>query len=354
MMILQPYHKVIAVFLLAMMVAGACATGTAPEATVSSVRAQPVQPSVSEINRTLAALAGSGPGISGDYRIGPEDLLQITLYNVTADTGLTPSSDARLTPRTTVVRVSQQGILSLPLLGEIKVSGMTVSEVESKLRKEYERYIYHPQVGVSVTEYRQRVAVIGAVQKTGTIELTGPKTVIDILSMAGGVTEKAGTQVHIYRQGPNGRESHVIDLLVLASNASLITADNAGVITMPVQAGDVINVPLAGMFFVDGAVKAPGSYPLGRRYSLSQALATAGGVDRDLYSSDVTILRRGTSGAEPINIDLNKVAAGSSSDPQIEADDVILVPIHTGKYVYFRIFGQILGWGTSIAGAAGS
>jgi hypothetical protein len=46
--------------------------------------------------------------------------------------------------------------------------------------------------------------------------------------------------------------------------------------------------------------------------------------------------------------------AGSSSDPQIEADDVILVPVHTGKYVYFRIFGQILGWGTSIAGTAGS
>jgi polysaccharide export outer membrane protein len=354
MMILHPYHKVVAVFFLAMMVAGACATGTAPEATVSSARGQPVQSSAYDINRALATLAANTSTVSGDYRIGAEDLLQITLYNVTAETALTPSSDSRLTPRTTMVRVSQQGLLSLPLLGEIKVSGMTVSEVESTLRKQYERYIYHPQVGVLVTEYRQRVSVIGAAVKTGVIELTGPKTVIDILAMAGGVTEKAGTQVHIYRQGPNGRESHVIDLLVLASNASLITADNAGVITMPVQAGDVINVPLAGMFFVDGAVKAPGSYPLGRRYSLSQALATAGGVDRDLYSSDVTILRRGTSGAEPINIDLNKVVAGSSSDPQIEADDVILVPIHTGKYVYFRIFGQILGWGTSIAGAAGS
>jgi len=253
------------------------------------------------------------------------------------------------------VRVSQQGILSLPLLGEIKVSGMTASEVESKLRKEYEKYIYHPQVGVLVTEYKQRVSVIGAVVKPGVIDLTGPKTVIDILAMAGGVTESAGTQVHIYRQGPNGRESHVIDLQVLASNASLITAGNAGVITLPVQAGDVINVPLAGMFFVDGAVKAPGSYPLGRRYSLSQALAKAGGVDRDLYSSDITILRRGTSGgAEPINIDLNKVVAGSSSDPQIEADDVIVVPIHTGKYVYFKIFGQIIGWTSSVRGMAGS
>ena len=69
---------------------------------------------------------------------------------------------------------------------------------------------------------------------------------------------------------------------------------------MPVQAGDVINVPPAGMFFVDGAVGSPGSYPLGRHYSLTQALAAAGGVDRDFYSADVTIFRRkGSAGIEP-------------------------------------------------------
>jgi polysaccharide export outer membrane protein len=201
-----------------------------------------------------------------------------------------------------------------------------------------------------VSETRQRVSVIGAVAKTGVFELTGPKSVIEVLAMAGGVTDQAGTQVHIYRQGPNGRESYVIDLLVVASNASLINADNAGLITMPVQPGDIINVPSAGMFFVDGAVKAPGSYPLGRRYSLTQALTKAGGVDRDLYSADITIFRHGASGVEPINIDLSEIWAGSTIDPQIEADDVILVPINAGKYVYHKVFGQILGWGTSIGG----
>src|SRR5262249_46271147 len=169
-MIDHPYYKSIALFLLTVTIAGACATGTAPEATVSSARAQPVQSSASEINRVLVTLATNTSTISGDYRIGPEDLLQITLYNVTAKTALTPSSDSRLTPRTTVVRVSQQGILSLPLLGEIKVSGMTASELESKLRQAYEKYIYQPQVGVLVTEYKQRVSVIGAAVKTGVFE----------------------------------------------------------------------------------------------------------------------------------------------------------------------------------------
>ena len=297
----------------------------------------------SEINKALATLALHTALTTADYRIGPDDLLQITLYNVATDSGLTPSADARLTPRTTVVRVSQQGMLSLPLLGEVKVSGLTASEVENALRKEYDRYIYQPQVGVLVTEYKQRVSVIGAAVKTGVFELTGPKTVIDILAMAGGVTDKAGTQVHIYRQGPQGRESHVIDLLVLASNASLINAGNAGLITMPVQAGDVINVAPAGTFFVDGAVKKPGPYPLGRRYSLSQALATAGGVDPELNSSDITIFRRKIpSGMEPVFVDYAAILTGSAVDPQIEEDDVIVVPMSTTKYLIKRFVGSLV------------
>jgi polysaccharide export outer membrane protein len=142
-------------------------------------------------------------------------------------------------------------------------------------------------------------------------------------------------------------------LLTVVNNAEFITANNASLINLPVQAGDVINVPPAGMFFVDGAVNNPGSYPLGRRYSLTQALATAGGLNRDLYSSDITIFRRKSpSGVEPINVDLNAIMAGSERDPEIEADDVIAVPINGFKYAYFKIFGQIFSWGMSVGSVA--
>jgi polysaccharide export outer membrane protein len=301
----------------------------------------------SEINNALATLAKQTALSTADYQIGPEDLLQLTLFNVAAE-------EFKRTPRTLTVRVSQRGFITLPLIGQLRVAGLTPVELEAELNKRYDKYFRGPDVGVLVAEYRQRVSVIGSVQKAGSFDLTGPKTVIDILAMAGGVTDKAGTQVHIYRQGLNGRESHVIDLLALASNASLINASNAGLITMPMQSGDVINVPPAGMFFVDGAVKAPGSYPLGRRYSLTQALATAGGVNRDLNSSDITIFRRNgpASGIEPISIDLNEILAGSTNDPQIEADDVIVVPINSLKYVYHRVFGNLLSWGHTIGRAA--
>jgi polysaccharide export outer membrane protein len=305
---------------------------------------------VAEINNALATLAKQTALTTADYQIGPEDLLQITLFNVATD-------EFKRTPRTVTVRVSQRGSVTLPLIGQLRVAGLTPVALEAELIKQYDKYFRGPDIGVLVAEYRQRVSVIGSVQKAGSVDLTGPKTVIDILAMAGGVTDTAGTQVHIYRQGPNGRESHVIDLIVLASNAALINADNAGLITKPVQSGDVINVPPAGMFFVDGAIGRPGSYPLGRRYSLTQALVAAGGVNRDLNSSEITIFRRkgGASGIEPVSFDLNEILAGSTVDPQIEADDVIVVPINSFKYAYQRVFGNLLSWGHIIGSvAAGS
>ncbi len=326
---------------------GSCGTTSLQTDPAKNPKYKAPEPNASEINQTIATLAMSMGSAATDYQIGPEDLVQITMYNV-------PDGEGRATPRTLSVRVSHEGKISLPLLGEISVSGLTISGLEKDLATRYAKYIRNPQVGVLIAEYRQRVSVIGAVQKSAVFELTGPKTVIDMLAMAGGVTDRAGTQVHIYRQGPKGRESYVIDLMVLASNASLITADNAGLITMPVRAGDVINVPLAGTFFVDGAVRRAGPYPLGRRYSLTQALATAGGVDPELNASDVTIFRRkGTSGMEQIAVDLDAVTAGTAPDLQIEADDVILVPLSGAKYFVKRFIGTIVS-GISVGSFVGS
>jgi polysaccharide export outer membrane protein len=204
------------------------------------------------------------------------------------------------------------------------------------LRSQYSKYIHNPQIGVYIREYRgQQVSVIGAVRTPGVYQLTGPKMLVDMLSIAGGITERAGGQVHIYRQGPEGRQSQVIDLLVLASNP--------GMVNMPVQAGDVINVPQAGTFFVDGAVGSPGSYALNRPYTLTRALAVAGGVTRTLASySGISIFRRRDGlEAEKIPVNLGEILAGKQSDPQIEADDVIVVPISTAKFIVERFLGRI-------------
>jgi polysaccharide export outer membrane protein len=289
----------------------------------------PKSAEASEINSALAAAALQSSVASADYQLAPEDLLEITLYNI-------PESEARITPRKTEVRISQEGMVTLPLLGDVRAAGLTTLALEQSLRQRYDKYLRNPQVGVVVKEYRgQQVTVTGAVKTPGVFQLTGPKTVVDLLSMAGGISDRAGSQVHLYRQGPEGRQSYIIDLAALARNPSLVN--------MPVQPGDMLSVPLSGMFFVDGAVSSPGSYPLAQSYTLTQALAIAGGVTVALANNkEVSIFRRGEGlEAEKITVNLNDIRDGKADDPQIAPDDVIVVPISTAKYIVERFLGKI-------------
>ena len=303
------------------------------------IPASMTNPSLSsaDINQALATLAAQSSASSSNYQIGPEDLLQITLFNI-------PEAEARVTPRMTTVRVNQNGSVMLPLLGEISVKGLMVSALERALRERFDRYIHDPQVGVLVTEYRQRASVIGAVQKPGMVELTGPKTLIDVLALAGGLTEKASSHVHVYRNTAEGRQSYVIDLLFLTNSSGATNPENAGLVSMPIQVGDIVNVPQAGTVFIDGAVKNPGSFPIPRRYSLTQALTLAGGVDFELANySGATIFRRRSAGeVETIPADLNEILAGNAADPQIEPDDTIIIPVSSVKYFIKRYVGIIV------------
>jgi len=330
-----------ALALIAMIGCGSVAEQSQPTVTPSArpAQAQGGTNAINQINEALSLSATNSTGSTLDYRIGPDDLLQITIYNI-------PEQEARATPRTVMLRVSQQGAIVVPLVGEVEIKGMTIADVQRELAKRYTKYIRNPQVGVLVTEYRQRVSVMGAVQKPGVFELTGPKTVMDGLALAGGITERAGNQVHVYRQDEKGnRQSIVIDLMTLANHGGVIMDDkNAQAVNMALQAGDVVNVPQTGMFFVDGAVGKPGSYPLGRNYTLSQALATAGGVNPELADySAVSINRRsGPERMETITVDLNGVMAGTKNDPQVRPDDVILVPMSGFKYFVKRFIGTIV------------
>ena len=253
-----------------------------------------------------------------------------------------------------ILRVSQEGKIVVPLIGDVTTKGMTTAQLEAALKDRYKKYIRDPQVGILITEYRQRVSVMGAVQKPGLFELTGPKSVIDIIALAGGITERAGNQVHLYRQDTTGtRQNFVIDLMALAGSNPLApeNSETHQLVNVPVQAGDVINVPQAGMFFVDGAVGKPGSYPLGRHYSLTQALATAGGVNPELadYSEVKIYRRRGPAQVDTIPIDLDHVWAGNTQDLQVQADDVIVVPMSSAKYFIKRFVGTIIS-GFSVGG----
>jgi polysaccharide export outer membrane protein len=164
------------------------------------------------------------------------------------------------------------------------------------------------------------------------------------LALAGGLSEKAGSQVHIYRNTPDGRQSYVIDLLFLTSGNRSANPESGALVSMPIQVGDIVNVPQAGMIFIDGAVKGPGSFPIPRRYTLTQALTLAGGVDFELadYSGTVIFRRRTTGDVETIPVNLSEVLAGNIADPQIEPDDSIVVPVSSVKFFIKRYVGVMI------------
>jgi len=85
---------------------------------------------ISEINQALSIAAAQSSSSTDNYRIGPEDLVQVTVYNI-------PEQDARVTPRTVILRVSQEGAIVLPLIGEVPVKGKTIGEVEQDLKTRY-------------------------------------------------------------------------------------------------------------------------------------------------------------------------------------------------------------------------
>lgn len=290
-----------------------------------------------EVNETIAARALQTSSSPADYHIGSQDLLRITLFNISeTETG-------GVIPRTTEVVVSQRGEITLPMLGDMVVTGLTSTALETALQGKYKTYFHNPQVGVLVKEYHsQRISVIGSVQHPGVFSLSGPKTLIDLLATAGGVAENAGSQVHLYRQGPEGRQNYIVDLYALTTDTESLN--------LPVQDGDVINVPKAGMFFVDGAVRKPGSYPLDRSYTFTQALATAGGTDNsEAKSSEITIFRRrGPAETETIPVNMGAILSGEAIDPPIAANDVIYVPTSMPKYIVKQFLG-VLGMGIGLS-----
>ena len=121
---------------------------------------------------------------SADYKIGSEDLLEITVFQANE--------------LNTVARVSASGYIKLPLIDKIEASGLTVYELESLICKKLERYLTEPVVSVFVKEYRsQQIAVLGSVKNPGVYYATGQRYLLDLLSMAGGLSPEAGD---IWRQ----------------------------------------------------------------------------------------------------------------------------------------------------------
>lgn len=206
---------------------------------------------------TLLGVAhGAGTGL-----LGPGDTIKVNVYN---------HPDLA-----TEAQVSEEGSINFPLIGEVKVSGLSKSQAEDRIARALDRgnYIPNPEVNILVTEVRsQQVSVLGEVQKPGKYVIRNGNSLTDLLAEAGGVTEKGSDVVMLLRRQESGElKRYRIDLNSMFS-------DTGQPKDPQLAANDILYVPAAPVFYIYGEVRKPGAYPLEPGLTVQQALSVGGGL----------------------------------------------------------------------------
>ncbi|HVS13045.1 MAG TPA: polysaccharide biosynthesis/export family protein [Thermoanaerobaculia bacterium] len=259
---------------------------------------------------TGAAASGQEEIPSG-YRLGPKDLLAIQVFEVPE--------------LTTDVRVDDNGRINLQHLGEVLVDGLSVTELEARLKELLEQsLLQRASVAVQVKEFRSKpITVIGAVTSPGPLPFQGRVSLLEALTQAGGLTENRGDVVHVLRRAANG----LTDQVSISVERLMVVADPK--VNIPLLANDLVNVPPAVEVTISclGEVSEPGAlaFKSTDRITLLSAIARAGGLS-DRAAKKIKIRRTLRDGTEEILVaDYKAILAGRAPDVPLQDGDVIVV-----------------------------
>jgi polysaccharide export outer membrane protein len=298
-----------------------------------------------------------------EYRLGAQDLLEIEIFELEE-----PNKS-----KVVKTRVSQDGFIVLPLVGQVRAGNKTTAQLQSAIEAALgQDYLVHPSVSVLVAEYQaRRVTVLGAVKTPGTFTLMrNSTTVLDVLALAGGVNEHAGSAIYVMRSPgtealgaedsatadfsapapgegdpraaapaeastpPSVRRVLKVDLVDLVERGNLEG-------NVPLEDGDVVHVAPSEQIFVMGEVNRGGSFPLrGDNITILRAIALAQGVKTDTDPSNTVLYRKTKDGRVTIPIDLDEIEAGSDKDLPMQADDVLVIGESAGGR-FLRTLGSV-------------
>jgi polysaccharide biosynthesis/export protein len=291
------------------------------------------------------------PNVASSYRLGPDDQVAIRALDL---------PDISDKPQ----RLDPNGDLRLPLIGRIHAAGMSVEELEHELSEKLKAYLHAPDVSVAVTELRsQPVSVLGAVGTPGVHQLEGRRTLVDVLSLVGGVSADAGPTVRITRRRDEGPIPLAEATPDASGQSSSVDLDVRSLLEgrtpdkdILIQPHDVVLVPRAEVVYVIGEVGKPGPVPItsGNSISLTAALSSSGGVLRNGAPKRARILRRAAvePGRAEQNVDIGLIMQGKASDVALAAGDILFVPDNTGKRVAARVLEAAIQTGVMIGGYA--
>jgi polysaccharide export outer membrane protein len=288
------------------------------------------------------------PQINSSYILGPGDQLSFHIVDL-----------EEITDKPIAVDLS--GHIRLPMVGRLKASGLTIAQLEAGVAEKLEVYLLHPDVSVSIVEFRsQPVPVIGAVKTPGVQQVQGRKTLLEVLSLAGGLDTTAGSTLKITRRlewgriplagatdDPTGQFS-----VAEVSLKSIMEASNPEE-NILIKPYDIISVPRAETIYVIGQVQKSGGFVLNDREEVTvlQALSMAGGLDRTAQAQNARILRRqpGAPTRTEIAVDLTRILSGKVPDVPMESEDILFVPNSFPKRAAIRALETAVQIGTGIA-----
>ncbi|TVL99461.1 MAG: hypothetical protein CV087_18000 [Candidatus Brocadia sp. WS118] len=237
-----------------------------------------------------------------EYIIGPEDVLEIQVWD-NEDLGC-------------VTEVSLEGAFTFPLIGRVRAGGLSITGLERLIEEKLaDGYLISPHVNVSVKEYKsQKVSILGAVKNPGSYALKRKTDILEVISQAGGFTDKAGQIITIVRPKPTQQNGHITHSGKEKENA-IITLDlsdfkaSSAYDNFPVMNGDSIYVNLAPRIFVTGEVKKAGEFPWEKGLTVRQAISLAGGH---------------TDKASPRRVIISRMEDGKEKELKPKMDDLVI------------------------------
>lgn len=287
--------------------------------------------------------APSSTSSSGsNYVLGPNDQLSLAVENLADD----------FTDR--AFRIDLGGDINLPLAGRLHAAGLTIDEFEAQVEERLVRFVKDPQVVATVMEYNsQPVSVLGAVNSAGIKQVTGNKTLFEVLSLAGGLRPDAGSSIKITRRVDQGAiplpdakpdPTGQFSVASVSVKAILNATDPAqNIVILP---GDIISVSKADVIYAVGSVTKPGGFPLNQDENLSalQVLSLAGGLTNTAALSKAEILRSTPGLPKPteIAVNLKEIMAGKAPDIPLQPNDILFVPNSAAKNVSYKALDALM------------
>lgn len=244
-------------------------------------------------------LAGAGMVGAAEVLLGPGDIVKASVYG---------SPDLAVE-----TRVSESGAMTFPLLGEVRVGGLSTQQAEKKIGGLLEKggYLKKAQVNLLITTLAsQQVSVLGQVNRPGRYPVDGPRKVLDLLALAGGIGPEGGDAVSLVRNRNGSVMRETIDIVDMVRKGEL----NRDV---EVAGGDIIFVERAPRAYITGEVQRPGPFRIERAMTVQQAVSAGGGLTQRGTERGLRVTRKDGNGVQH-TIDVK-------GGDLVQTDDVITV-----------------------------